>query len=234
MRQVPEYDLNNPATWVVIRERDVISEREAEAVQRELVHIAGLNEYGKPNLVMRWGVTYLDPMNMDDMPKYYLSTNGPVLVGHQYRDEAGQMCTVRKLEEVPTHKISIPLYRATHLGERRFIVEQYRSPEFLKRSGRYVEHLRRDVEDGQILLKEFPRDGCYDYFHRIETPDGKMAVPDEIALGQVGELWRKQNRSFKEKDAEIKGARRKIADRTRQARREIWHPDNLLVKQEIL
>jgi len=149
MRRVPEYDIQNPATWVIIRERDVWSESEAAEFQHELVRIADLNPFGEPNLVIRWGVAYEDPQMPDGKPKYYLSSNEPTLSGHQYRDDSGEMVTVKHLEDVPVHKLSLPLYSETHLGERRFIVEQWRSAEFLKRTGRYQQ---THYTDGQTII----------------------------------------------------------------------------------
>lgn len=140
MQTVPEYDLRNPATWTVVREAEVWSESEAAAFQAELVRIAGLNPFGKPNLVIRWAVTYEDPMMPDGRPKYYLSTNEPTLAGFHYRGPAGETVTVKDLADVPAHVlIAEPFYEETHLGERKFVVEQWRSADFLARSGRYRE-----------------------------------------------------------------------------------------------
>lgn len=139
MRVVPEYDLQNPSTWTVLRERDVWSESEAAAFQRELVRIAGLNPFGKPNLQIIWACVAEDPQMPDGRPKYYVSTNEPTLAGFRYRD-AGKLVTVKDLAEVPPHVlIAEPFYEETHLGERRFIVEVWHPAEFLARTGRYRE-----------------------------------------------------------------------------------------------
>lgn len=222
MQNVPDYNLDNPSTFTVIRKRDVISESEESEVQRELVRIAGLNPYGQPNLVIRWAVDYQDPMTTDDYPKYYLSTNEQVLVGRGYRDDDGQFVTVEKIEDIPAGKLYFPIYSQTHLGERRFIVEVWRSPEFLERSGRYIEGNLRDPETGEILLRDFPRQGCYDYFYRIERADGTYHPPDGEALEGIRQLWAKSQRSPKEKDQEIRDARANEAKQAKQRRREIW------------
>lgn len=136
MRQIPEFDLENLSTWVVIPKRDVVSEAEEKWFQDELIRLAGLNVFGKPNLTLRWAVDYLDEMLLDDKPKYYLSSNEPVLIGHEY-SENGTMKFVKRLEDVPATSLSLPVYNSVHLGERRFIVEIWRSAEFLTKSGRY-------------------------------------------------------------------------------------------------
>ena len=279
MRQVPEYDLTNPSTWVVIEKRKVISESEESAFQKELVRIAGLNPHNEPNLVLRWGATYTDPMLLDGMPKYYLATPDPVLVGHQYRDDSDEMCTVKSLLEVPAHKISLPIYSTTHLGERRFVVERWRSPEFLKATGRYQQTsdngqtltyfqcrncgervipiqgtVNQDIErycpschskrispvdireegEGQ-LLRSLPREGCYDLFMRLEWDDTKTFRPaDARALADIGQQWEWQQKSASERTSTVREAARKAAANIRQRQREIWHPDNLMQKQETI
>jgi hypothetical protein len=273
MRQVPEYDLSNPSTWTIIEKRDVLSESEEKEIQDELIRIADLNPQGEPNLVLRWAVTYLDPMLFDNLPKYFISSGSPVLVGHEYMD-SGRMVTVGKLEEVPANKISLPVYSTTHLGERKFIVERWRSPEFLKRTGRFqqirddgtvyryfacrncgervptpegtndsdIERIcplcdskrvspvdYREEGDGR-LMRELPREGCYDFFMRLETPEGFYRPPDSEALKAVAQEWHRQQKSAARRQKEAADYRQQASDRLRQARRGVWHPDNLLRK----
>lgn len=226
MRNVPEYDLSNPSSWVVLRRGDVIGDIDFKWFSDQLIRLAGLNPHGEPNLALRWAVDYQDPMTTDDYPKYYLSTNEQVLIGRGYKDDSGQFVTVDKIEDIPAGKLYLPIYSQTHLGERRFIVEIWRSPEFLERSGRYVEGSRRDPETGEILLREFPRQGCYDCFFRIERADRTYHPPDGEALEGIQQLWAKNLRSFAEKDAELRRAREREAKESKKRRREIWHPDN--------
>src|SRR5205085_7819924 len=160
---IPEYDLDNPSTWTTIDLRDAISESEEKAFQKSLVGIAGLNPFGEPNLTLRWGVTYRDGMILDDKPKYYLFSRDPILIGHRYRDN-DEWCSVKELASVPKDKISIPVYSEPHLGERRFIVEIWRSPEFLARSGRY-----QQLSDNGDTLTYFQCRGCGE---RVQVPMG--------------------------------------------------------------
>lgn len=263
MRQVPEYDLENPSTWTVIEKP--ISESEERAIRDEFVFIAGLNPFGKSMLRMVWGVTHLNENLFDDKPKYYLSSNDPVLIGRGYRDDQGVFQAVEKVEDVPADKLYIPMYSETHLGERRFIVERWRSAEFLQASGRFQqtrdngatltyfkcrncgshvpcppELVNADIErvcacgsrrvspvdireDGEgKLMRDLPREGCYDYFLRLQRKDGTYHPPNARALAGIRELWVKHQRSFKEKDAEIKQTRKTSEKLAKQARREIW------------
>jgi hypothetical protein len=263
MRIVPEYDLNNPATWTVVRERDVWSEREADEFQKALIGIAGLNPFGEPNLVIRWSVSYLDPQMPDGRPKYYLSTNEPVLVACEFTEpETGEKRRVKTVDEVPASVlITLPVYEETHLGERRFIVEVWRSAEFLARTGRYRDtfdtgerrtfiscrncggemretgredervcvscgsHRQSIVEEREVftekLLNDLPERGTYDFFMRLER-DGRMALPDNLALREIREEWGRSLRPFAVKDAEIREGRQKAEADKRRRIRGVW------------
>lgn len=155
---VPEYDLDNEATW------EVITDPGADpSFDRELINIGGLNQFNEPNLIRRWASTYHDPMSADSNLKYWIANKNPVLVGFEYAvgytylNKSGRRVRVKSalkvpagvaftpimqaaatLEDVPPHiLIPIPKYSKVQLGERRHIIEIYRSPEFLRRSGRY-------------------------------------------------------------------------------------------------
>lgn len=199
MLEVPEYDLTQPDSLVVLPEDDVISAGEAKWFRRQLERVAGKNRFGRANLEMRWGPTYEDPMSVDRQIKYLDFTHGTV-----------------------------------QLGERRWFLEVWRSPEFLKRSGRYKiindsdtvqefyfckacdaeitcdasalavlgsvpscpkcgsnrvrTEMDREMGKGQ-LLQEFPSEGCYDYWLRLERANLTYHPPDGEALKAVTEIW---------------------------------------------
>lgn len=263
---IPEYDDTDPNTWYAIPQPSV-----DPTLLRRLEGIGGFNAYGKPNLELRWGVTYRDPMSVADEPKYLYVVKEPVLIGFEFTED-GQTRFVKKLEEVPSHVlISVPKYNDVRLGERRWIVEQYRSPEFLKASGRY--QFTHDTGDAEIricckncgggmrptgredervciscgskrqsivefndiknerLLKDFPEEGCYDFFMRLETPDGRGRPFDGFALIDIEREWHRRQRPAGERQREVAEGRKRMAAHVRQARREIWHPDNLLTKE---
>lgn len=138
----PDYDLDNPSTWEPM---------EAPSVDRSwteaLTKLGGLNPFGRPVLEMRWGATYRDPMSEDNGLKYFLSWGEGKLKRFAFTDPVtGMDMLVDKLDDVPDSIIAIPHYSAVELGERRFIVEQWRSAEFLARSGRYQEHTLHDPD----------------------------------------------------------------------------------------
>ena len=138
-----DYDLDNPATWTVMEAPTV-----ERAWEQELTRIGGLNPFGKPNLIWVWGATHVDPMNEDGNLKYLLAKKEAELVGFEFIDEVtGLTLLVKKLEDVPKSVlVATPKYEAQQLGERRIIIEQWRSPEFLARSGRYHANMLRDPD----------------------------------------------------------------------------------------
>lgn len=228
-----DYDLANEATWTVM---------EAPPVDpswiEQLTRIGGLNPFKQPMLVWRWGATYRDPMAVDNGLKYWLCNRESTLMGFEYTDPATQeKVFVKREAEVPsTVLIAVPKYTGQiQLGERRIIIEQWRSPEFLARSGRYQETMlldpgktyewyfcrncnwslvcngpdtepqpcprcgshryyqrtHREEGDGR-LLRSFPREGCYDYFLRLENELGEPLPPDANALRQIAAAWAAQ------------------------------------------
>lgn len=129
-----DYNLENPSTWTVMQAPPLDREW-----LKELRRIGGLNPHGKPVLMVRWGATYRDPMSTDHGLKYWLMTKDPELAYFEFTDPVtGMTLQVRHLKDVPSAVlVPIPKYTTVKLGERRWIVEIWRSAEFLARSGRY-------------------------------------------------------------------------------------------------
>jgi len=228
--EIPEYDPSEPSSLVVLTEDEVVSAGEAKWFRRRLSKIGGKNRFGRANLEMRWGPVYEDPMAVDKQLKYLDFT-----------------------------------YGATQLGERRWFLEIWRSPEFLKRSGRYkiindsdtvqefyfckacdaeikcdaqtlavlgsvppcskcgskrsrIE-LIREMGKGQ-LLQEFPSEGCYDYWLRLERANLTYLEPNQMCLNIAKALWEWEQLSQSERndleraDAE-KERRQMIAEQQR-------------------
>lgn len=214
---IPELDPNNPDTHVVLREHDVISADEAKWFRKQLKRIAGKNPHGEAILQMRWGPTYEDPMQEDH--------------GIKYLDFIGK--------------------EGIQLGERRFILEIWRSPEFLVRSGRYKvlsdpgsvrdfyfckgchgelamaadgpercrkcgsvrNYLRQVREDGDgRLLCDFPAEGCFDYWLRLERANLTYHPPDNSILEIARALWEWELTPQNQRDA-LEQADREMARR---------------------
>src|SRR5690242_14845006 len=120
-----DYDLNNPATWTVMEAPTVDREWEAS-----LTRLGGLNPFGQPVLVWRWGATYVDPMRADGSLKNLLAKKETTLVGFEFTDPVTNVqMTAAKLEDIPPHVlVPVPKYEAIQLGERRIIIERWRAP----------------------------------------------------------------------------------------------------------
>lgn len=112
---------------------------EIERAQKELTRIGGLTPIGKPWLMLRWGASYTEPdARGNQRIKYWLANTEPVCTGYYYRMDDGGIVRVPHgyLHIVPEDKIALPLYESEELGERRWIIEQWRTPEFIDKSGR--------------------------------------------------------------------------------------------------
>lgn len=132
----PDYHPTDKSKWTVLPAPDVSASWVAA-----LTKIAGLNPYGQPVLVWRWGATYADPMSMDGGLKYWLANTEPTLSHFEFTDPiTGMLLSVKRDVDIPPAiLIAQPKYTHTELGERRIIIERWRSREFLARSGRYTE-----------------------------------------------------------------------------------------------
>jgi hypothetical protein len=98
----------------------------------------------------------------------------------------------------------------TEHGEEGYIIEQWRSPEFLAASGRFTTH-RHDT-DGSEVIREMPSEGFYDYFLRLS--DEQLRDRAGEFLETVREVWafqklplREQNRLIDEHQERVRQAR---------------------------
>lgn len=153
-----EYDLNNPATWVVYQEPPC-----EPLFDEELLRIGGKNPNGDPMLVKRWGATYRNK----GVLVYKLCDTEPTLIGHQFRDpQSGEMREVSlgQLDQIPQGTISVPLYRGIELGELRWIIERWVSPDDLETMGYFDESLRY-----QPTETDFGREAFHEFRAMVET-----------------------------------------------------------------
>lgn len=148
-----DYDLDNEATWIEM-ESPTVDSSWADCLTR----IGGRNPFKKPNLVWRWGATYRDPMSVDNGIKYWLCNRPRTLIGFEFTDPVTTMTLmVKKLDEVPPGVlVTVPKYNGeddgsgyVQLGQRRIIIEQWRSPAFLARSRRYSATMLREPDSVQ-------------------------------------------------------------------------------------
>lgn len=133
---IQEYDIANRDTWVPMAAP--ASLEEIESVQAELTRIGGRTPIGTPWLMLRWGATHTEWIAGAQRLKYWLANTEDVCTGYYYRTDEGQMVKVGfgDLSAVPEDKIALPLYEHQELGERRWIIEQWRSLAFMTESGR--------------------------------------------------------------------------------------------------
>lgn len=131
-----EYDLDNPETWIVYPAPPC-----DESFDRELLAIGGTNPHGEPMLVKRWGATYYSKGAL----VYKIYEGEPTLAGHEFRSpDTGEMVRVKTLAEVPNGLITVPYYESLELGELRWIIERWVSPDDLAKMGYFDEALRHD------------------------------------------------------------------------------------------
>lgn len=124
-----------------------------------LTNIGGLNPFGKSVLRCIWGATQVDEMAVGNHLKYWLANKDAELSHFEFTcPVTGMLLQVEKLEEVPPAVlIPVPKYRQIELGERRFIIEIWRSPQFLAASNRYTE---QSVFDNGATTEFFFCRGC--------------------------------------------------------------------------
>lgn len=196
---VPEYDLNNP---VLLVEDDVISQGEAKWFRRELERIAGKNPHG-PNLVLRWGPTYEDPMPTMKAIKY-----------QDFTDADGKVWGERRwfieIWRSPQFLVRSGRYKVLHdpddLEEFYFCkgcdAELGKTEPTQCKCGSTRTYLRQIRSAGVgKLLKDFPREGCYDYWLRLERANFTYHPLDRQALQVTRALWEWELRPQNERDA---------------------------------
>src|ERR1700704_1706312 len=124
----PDYNLEDEATWIPMESPTVDSSWEAA-----LTRIGGLNPFKQPVLVWRWGGTYRDPMAEHGGLKYWLCNRPSELQGFAFTDPVTELnMWVEHLDEVPPGiVVVVPKHKEIQLGQRRIVIEQWRSPEFL-------------------------------------------------------------------------------------------------------
>lgn len=132
-----DYDLDNPSSWEVMPAPPI-----DPSFTEGLTRLAGLNPFGKPMLRCVWGGTQRDEMAVDNGLKYFIGRKDRTLEGFVFTcPVTGMELMVAKMEDVPAAVVvAVPKYsEPVDLGERRWMIEIWRSQEFLTRSGRYTE-----------------------------------------------------------------------------------------------
>lgn len=216
MIQIPEYDIQRPDTLTVIHESEVMGPTETEAFERELVRIAGLNRFGKPNLVLRWGPTYRDPMSSDtEQIKYLDFVHNGVQLGerrffietHRTPEFLVKSGRYRSLNE-PDEVHDFYFCKACD-GELKLAGGEL--PPCACGSTRTYMRQSRKAGEGQ-LLRPFPAEGCYDYWLRLERANLTYHPPDGEALEVIRALWEWEQTPQNQRDA-LEQANREVERR---------------------
>jgi hypothetical protein len=219
--QIPEYDPSNTDSLTVLREQDIISKTEAESFRQELVRIAGTTSDGQARLKMVWGPTHIDPMSEDQTQLKYLdfSHNGQQL---------GERRFFIEIHRSPEFLVKSGRYKVLNAPDQ--LEEFYLckgceadlgkiEPIACPKCGSKRNALRQiRAIDGHKLLMDFPRQGCYDYWFRLERKNFTYHPPDGETLEFIRALWEwemnNQRDALKQADSEMK--RRKAIAEARQ------------------
>jgi hypothetical protein len=234
MLDIPEYDMDDPT---IINEDEAIGRAEAEAFQKELTRIAGLNRFGEPNLVRRWGVTYRDPMSTNpDQIKYLDFFQN----GKQY----GERRHILEIHRTPEFLVRSGRYRNLHDSDdlQEFYFCKACDAELKLDNGdlppckcgstrNYLRQVRR-MGAGQ-LLQPFPEKGCYDYWLRLERANLTYHPPDGEALKVIRALWEWELTPQNQRDA-LEQANRELERRQEILRERQQRPTNLHFGSELI
>lgn len=209
MIQVPEYDVALPT---VLTEDDVLAPSEVKWFRHQLKRVAGKNPFGGQVLELRWGPTYRDPMAVAPDTIKYLDFSRH---GRQYGERRWFIEIWRSpefLERSGRYKV---INDSDKVTERYFCkaceTEITASPDALEYWGavppcqkcgsvRSRTETIREMGAGQ-LLQEFPREGCYDYWLRLERANLTYHPPDGEVLQVVRALWAWEQMPQNKRDA---------------------------------
>lgn len=177
-----EYLEENPATWKFQKLPDI-----PEWFERKLTALGGMNPHGAPNLrVVKGNEVWHDRAEQVRL-KYPVGSTPVEIKAFEYRLN-GETFRAATLEEIPPDAmISQTIMGCDELGKLRYVIERWTSPEELESQGRFQ---RRADENGQILLRDFPREGIYEEWFTVQTADHKFRELDAMVLEFCRYKWK--------------------------------------------
>lgn len=191
---IPELNPHDLGTHVVLREHDVIDRSEVRRFRKELERIGGKNPHGRPKLQLIWGPTHEDPMQADHGIKYldFVDKNGVQFGERRFFIEIWRSpeFLVRSgrykvLSDSGTVK-DFYFCKGCH-AELAMVAD---GPERCSKCGSVRNYLRQVRESGEgRLLCDFPAEGCYDYWLRLERANLTYHPPDNEILTIARALW---------------------------------------------
>lgn len=175
-----------------------------------LTEIGGLNRYGEPNLRVVWGQTATKWAWGKVRIKYpAVFLNEQITLGYDVLPKAAtnKPTFYKRQEDIPAEFadcLVLPrmLLRREEIGLPRFIVESWVAPESLAKDEDEWNEGRWDYDvDSRELVDAagpFPRQGRYEQFFTVQTPDKQFAPLGPEVLDLV-------KRTLRARDAVLKG-----------------------------
>ena len=187
-----EYIESDPESW-----QPFIEPPFDRAFQRELELIAGKTG-NKPNLRLVWAGTLKDDRTESKVfLKYHAGYTVPKTVGFRYLKDGEEFFT-DNIETIPPEILGVvPVVKSQPLGWPRWVIERYTSPQVLEQMKRFRQ---RRGENDYTVLREFPREGIYEYWQVIEDRDGFYREPGSDILPYLRAKWR-----IEQTPAEVQG-----------------------------
>ncbi len=158
------------------------------AFQKRLIEFAGLNPHGQPILRLSWAGTLLHDYTVKPQLKYKITYNW--IRGYWYIKKDGTTGYTYSMNKAVDAKIPHefhPKIEQIPLGRLRWIVEEWESPESLRKKGRFQK--LTDAE-GNRILRELPNEGVYNHYFWIQTAARKYRAPDREVLTAVEAMWK--------------------------------------------
>lgn len=190
-----EYIENNPDSWKFQKLPDIPKE-----FQAELTKIGGINRFGQPNLrVVRGNEVLSDIAEDASVLKYHVGYSATQTNGFEY-EEDGIAKYAQRIEDVPEGLMVKRMVMGREpLGELRYIIEVWVSPEELEAKNRF----QNRAVDGEVLLREFPRQGIYERYFTVETADGGFRKLDNAVLEFIAFKWKTEQELSEDQLMEI-------------------------------
>lgn len=177
-----EYIEDNPATWKFQQLPDI-----PDWFERELTALGGLNRHGKPNLRVVKANEVMSDRTEKPQLKYLIGYSPHRIVGFKYKLNGEEGFTVNS-DEVPEGAlVTDTVTESVPLGPLRYAIERWTSPEELEAANRF--RTRKDA-DGNVILREFPREGIYEQYFMVEDGEGYFRALDNYVLDYIKFRWK--------------------------------------------
>ena len=180
MKQIG-YLEEDESTWVFQKLPDI-----DRAFSAELTRLGGLNPLGKPNLIVVKGNEVMNDRAENPVLKYLLGYSPPTVLGLEWTLD-GEKGFSETVEEVPeTAFVTKTRIDRVPLGRLNYVIEKWTSPAELEAQNRFQ---TRKSADGEVLLREFPREGIYETYFIVRSEAGGFRALDKAVLDFIRFKW---------------------------------------------